>query len=108
AFRLIILRHSRQRLPLMSYETDFSGSMVAHSVMSDSAGRRVMITGLGVICPLGNTPDALWQGLITATSGVGPLTMFPTQGLPLKFAGAARQFATDDIANFGELDKLLQ
>src|SRR5437762_1323902 len=81
---------------------------MAQPADSVSRLRRVAVTGLGVICPLGNTPDALWQGLISGTSGVAPLTMFPTQGLPLKFAAEARQFANDDIGNFGELDKLTQ
>ncbi len=73
-----------------------------------SGNRRVVITGLGVICPLGNTPQALWQGLIDGVSGVGPITMFPTDSLPLRFAAEARQFANDDIGNFGDLEKVLQ
>src|SRR5262245_45407511 len=70
--------------------------------------RRVVITGLGVICPLGSTPESLWQGLVGGTSGVAPISMFPPQALPVQFAGEARQFSNDDISNFGELDKLTQ
>jgi len=70
--------------------------------------RRVVITGMGVICPLGSALDALWQGLAGGKSGVGPIAMFPTDALPVKFAGEARQFANDDISNFGELDKAVQ
>src|SRR5262245_25737365 len=87
-----------------------SGSMAysaAHSAASraTSSRRPVVVTGWTAICPLGNTLEALWQGLITGTSGVCPLTMFSTEGLSLKFAAEARQFANDDITNFGELDK---
>jgi 3-oxoacyl-[acyl-carrier-protein] synthase II len=73
-----------------------------------SGSRRVVVTGLGVICPLGSTRDAFWQALVAGASGVGPITMFPTQNLPVKFAAEAKQFANDDISNFGELDKLIQ
>jgi 3-oxoacyl-[acyl-carrier-protein] synthase II len=38
--------------------------------------RRVVITGMGVVCPLGATVDELWQGLIAGRSGVGPVTRF--------------------------------
>jgi 3-oxoacyl-[acyl-carrier-protein] synthase II len=69
-----------------------------------SAVRRVVITGLGAICPLGNTKEALWEGLSKGHSGVGPLTQLPTDGLPVRFGGEARQF-TGDIDNFGPLDK---
>src|SRR5262245_40176216 len=82
---------------------------MAHSAAPSATDRRrVVVTGLAAICPLGSTLEMLWQGLITGNSGVGPLTMFPTEGLPLKFAAEARQFANDDISNFGELDKLIQ
>jgi 3-oxoacyl-[acyl-carrier-protein] synthase II len=65
--------------------------------------RRVVITGMGVICPLGSTLDAVWDALAAGKSGVRPLESFSSQSLPVRFAGEARQFANDDIANFGEL-----
>jgi 3-oxoacyl-[acyl-carrier-protein] synthase II len=66
--------------------------------------RRVVITGIGVVCPLGSTKEALWEGLSQGRSGVGPLTMSHSDGLPLRFGGEARQF-TGDIDDFGPLDK---
>jgi 3-oxoacyl-[acyl-carrier-protein] synthase II len=66
--------------------------------------RRVVITGLGLISPLGNTPAALWDALMAGKSGVGTLTLMPADGQPLKFAGEAREF-TGDIENFGPLEK---
>ena len=55
-----------------------------------NASRRVVITGLGLISPLGNTSEALWEGLLAGRSGVGPITTFPVDYLPTSFAGEAR------------------
>ena len=71
--------------------------------MSGAESRRVVITGLGVVCPLGLTPDELWSGLAGGTSAVGPLQSFPCAGLPLHHAAEARCFS-GDIADFGPLD----
>ncbi len=66
-------------------------------------GRRVVITGLGIISPLGNTPEALWQALSTGTSGVAPLVNVPPDYLPTRFAAEARDF-TGSIDDFGSLE----
>ena len=66
--------------------------------------RRVVITGLGVISPLGNTPAALWAALAAGRSGVATTTLLPAAGQPLKFAAEAREF-TGEIEDFGPLEK---
>ena len=71
--------------------------------MSGSADRRVVITGMGVVSPLGLTLDDLWAGLVGGVSGVGPITSFASGGIPLHHAAEARGF-TGDIADFGPLD----
>jgi 3-oxoacyl-[acyl-carrier-protein] synthase II len=71
---------------------------------SFTATRRVVITGLGLISPLGNTPAALWAALSEGRSGVGPVTLFPADRQPLKYAAECRDF-TGEIENFGELEK---
>jgi len=70
-----------------------------------AAQRRIVITGVGVICPLGNTKDALWEGLSSGRSAVAPLCSVPPGALPVPFGAEARQFQTDDIEGFGPLDK---
>lgn len=70
----------------------------------NSAPRRVVITGIGLVCPLGSTKDALWQGLSSGQSGVGPLVSLPQDGLSIKFAAEAKQFL-GDIDDFGPLEK---
>jgi 3-oxoacyl-[acyl-carrier-protein] synthase II len=64
--------------------------------------RRVVITGIGVISPLGSTKETLWEGLAGRRSGVGVLDQPGTS--PVRIGGETRQF-TGDIDNFGPLDK---
>jgi 3-oxoacyl-[acyl-carrier-protein] synthase II len=65
--------------------------------------RRVVITGMGVISPLGMTLESLWEGLTSGKSAVAPLSAVPTDYLPTKFAAEARDF-TGSIDDFGPLD----
>lgn len=75
--------------------------------MSDRAERRVVITGLGLISPLGSTPEALWSAIQSGQSGVRPLVRLPAEFLPTSFAGEVPDF-TGEIENFGPLEKTLQ
>jgi 3-oxoacyl-[acyl-carrier-protein] synthase II len=68
-----------------------------------TTSRRVAIVGLGLISPLGNTPDSLWDALSSGRSGVAPLQAFPATYLPTKFAAEARDF-TSSIDDFGPLE----
>jgi 3-oxoacyl-[acyl-carrier-protein] synthase II len=54
--------------------------------------RRVVITGLGAITPLGLTLDETWQGLLHARSGIGPITLFAANDLPVRVAGEIKGF----------------
>ena len=69
--------------------------------------RRVIITGLGVISPLGNSTADLWSALSTGKSGVEPLAHLPALEGKVTFGGECRQF-TGEIDNFGELEKDLK
>lgn len=72
---------------------------------NDSTTRRVVITGLGLVSPLGSNPEEFWQRLANRQSGVVECTMLPAREaeLPIRYAGEARQF-TGDIADFGDLE----
>jgi 3-oxoacyl-[acyl-carrier-protein] synthase II len=65
--------------------------------------RRVVVTGMGVVSPLGLTTDQLWAGLVEGASGVVPIESFASAGLPLHHAAEARCF-TGGIGDFGELE----
>lgn len=69
--------------------------------------RRVVITGMGLISPLGHSCPELWDSLREGQSGVKPLTGIPTEGLPADFGGECQNF-TGDIDSFGDLDKQLK
>lgn len=74
---------------------------------SSAPSRRVVITGLGVISPLGNSLADLWEGLCAGRSGVTPLTVLPPVEDLVTFGGQCEQF-TGDIEDFGPLDKELK
>lgn len=73
----------------------------------DPSPRRVVITGLGVISPLGNTTDELWAALVAGRSGVEPLQQLPALDGKVTYGGECRQFA-GEIDDFGELEKDLK
>jgi 3-oxoacyl-[acyl-carrier-protein] synthase II len=65
--------------------------------------RRVVVTGLGLVSPLGLELEDVWGRLLAGTSGVGPITSFDAGGLPLHHAAEAGDF-TGKIEDFGPLD----
>lgn len=69
--------------------------------------RRVVITGMGAISPLGNSPSSLWEGLAAGRSGVDYLRLLPQLEDRVIFGGEARQF-TGAIEDFGDLTKELK
>ncbi|HEX5103105.1 MAG TPA: beta-ketoacyl synthase N-terminal-like domain-containing protein, partial [Pirellulaceae bacterium] len=68
--------------------------------------RRVVITGIGVTSPLGNSADKLWNFLSSGTSGVRVLQSLPGEVLPSRYGGEAIDF-TGTIEDFGPLEKTL-
>ena len=59
--------------------------------------RRVVITGLGLVCGVGNTAPEVWEKLVAGASGVAPITGFDTTGFPVTFAAEVKNF---DPLNF--------
>ncbi len=68
--------------------------------------RRVVITGMGLVSPLGNDCGTLWSSLTSGKSGVVPLSRLPIGSLPTTVAGEAK--FTGAIEEFGPLEKTLQ
>jgi len=54
--------------------------------------RRVVVTGLGIISPVGNTVAQAWEAVIAGRSGIGPISRFDTATFPTKIAGEVRNF----------------
>lgn len=59
--------------------------------------RRVVITGLGAVTPVGNTVTEVWENLKAGKSGIVPITRFDTSGLATKFAGEVQNFDPDAL-----------
>ena len=53
---------------------------------------RVVITGMGAISPLGNTPDQFWKHLLEGKSGIGPMTLCDSTDYPCHIAGEVKDF----------------
>ncbi|MCA6216821.1 beta-ketoacyl-ACP synthase II [Ideonella sp. B7] len=58
--------------------------------------RRVVITGLGLISPVGNTVSEGWANLIAGKSGIAPITKFDASGIACQFAGEVKGFHVED------------
>jgi 3-oxoacyl-[acyl-carrier-protein] synthase II len=58
--------------------------------------RRVVVTGLGVISPVGNDVATAWSNLVNGVSGLGPITKFDTTPYEAKLAGEVRDFSATD------------
>ncbi|HTL70495.1 MAG TPA: beta-ketoacyl-[acyl-carrier-protein] synthase family protein [Candidatus Eisenbacteria bacterium] len=57
--------------------------------------RRVVVTGMGAVTPLGNDVPATWRGLTEGRSGVAPITLFDASSFPTRIAGEVKSFAVD-------------
>ncbi len=54
--------------------------------------RRVVVTGMGAVSPLGLDVATLWRGIVEAQSGIGPITLFDAEGFETRFAGEVKEF----------------
>jgi 3-oxoacyl-[acyl-carrier-protein] synthase II len=60
--------------------------------MEANGRRRVVITGLGAVTPIGGDVESTWQALLAGESGAGPITLFDTAGYPVNFACEVKDF----------------
>ncbi|APY10883.1 beta-ketoacyl-[acyl-carrier-protein] synthase II [Seonamhaeicola sp. S2-3] len=73
--------------------------------------KRVVVTGLGALTPIGNTIDEYWDGLINGKSGAAPITHFDTEKFKTKFACEVKNFNVTDFIDRKEarrMDKFAQ
>ena len=56
------------------------------------AGRRVVVTGLGIVSPVGIGLDASWSAILAGRSGIGPITRFDASGFPVRIVGEVKDF----------------
>ncbi|AFZ29939.1 3-oxoacyl-(acyl-carrier-protein) synthase II [Gloeocapsa sp. PCC 7428] len=64
--------------------------------MTDKEKKRVVVTGIGAITPIGNTPGEYWEGLLNGRSGIGPITLFDASHHKCRIAGEVKGFNPHD------------
>ncbi len=68
--------------------------------------RRVVVTGLGALTPIGNTVDEYWQGLANGVSGAAPITLFDAEKFKTRFACEVKNFDPTEFINRKEARKM--
>lgn len=68
--------------------------------------RRVVVTGLGVISPLGNTVESTWKALLAGQSGVNLIENFDTEHFTTKFAAQIKDFPTEEYISRKDAKKM--
>ena len=67
---------------------------------------RVVVTGLGVVAPLGNDVDTFWRHLVAGDSGVGQITRFDTTGYKVHIAAEVKDFDPEDYLEKRQVRRL--
>lgn len=68
--------------------------------------RRVVVTGLGIVSPLGTGVEKNWSAITAGQSGLGPITRFDASELPTRIAGEVRDFNAEDFIAKKEIKKM--
>ncbi len=72
----------------------------------DALKRRVVITGVGLVTPLGVGIDSVWQRILNGESGIAPITRFDTSRHDTKFAGEVKGFEPEDYMSLKEAKRM--
>ncbi|GAB4357592.1 MAG: beta-ketoacyl-ACP synthase II [Gammaproteobacteria bacterium] len=68
--------------------------------------RRVVVTGLGAIAPVGLTAEECWQSVVNGRSGIGPIERFDTSAFSTRFGGEVRGFDVEQIMSRKDARKM--
>ncbi|MCW2474293.1 MULTISPECIES: beta-ketoacyl-ACP synthase II [unclassified Symbiopectobacterium] len=68
--------------------------------------RRVVVTGLGMLTPVGNTVESTWTALLAGQSGISPIDHFDTTAYATRFAGLVKDFNSEDFISRKEARKM--
>jgi len=68
--------------------------------------RRVVVTGLGMITPVGLDTESSWEGLVNGKSGIGPITYFDDKNIPTQIAGEIHGFEPEKFIEPKEIKKM--
>ena len=68
--------------------------------------RRIVVTGLGMLTPVGNTVEETWKNIIAGKSGIAPITAFDTTDFPVKISGSVKDFDATQYIPAKDLKKM--
>lgn len=68
--------------------------------------RRVVVTGLGIVSPVGNTVPQAWDNIVAGRSGIGPVTRFDASAISARIAGEVRNFNVTDYLSAKEARRM--
>ncbi len=65
--------------------------------MGSNTGRRVVVTGMGLVTPIGLGIEENWSSLMAGKSGIGPITQFDTTAYPTRIAGEVKNYHPEEF-----------
>ncbi|HEY2037331.1 MAG TPA: beta-ketoacyl-ACP synthase II [Steroidobacteraceae bacterium] len=68
--------------------------------------RRVVVTGMGIISPVGSAVEGAWKAILAGQSGIGPITRFDVSNFPVRFGGQVQGFEPSRYFNTKELRRM--
>lgn len=68
--------------------------------------KRVVVTGLGMVSPLGNTVASTWEGIVAGRSGAAPITRFDASAFSTRFSASVKDFSVEDYFAVKEARKM--
>lgn len=81
-------------------------SLLPNLVMSDFVRKRVVVTGVGALTPIGNTPVEYWEGLVSGRNGIGKITLFDASRHDCWIAGEVKNFDPHDYMDRKEAKRM--
>lgn len=70
------------------------------------ARRRVVVTGMGIVSPVGNDVGTAWRNVVAGVSGIGPISDFDVSDFTTRFGGTIREFNAEDYVPAKEARKM--
>ena len=68
--------------------------------------RRIVVTGLGLVCPIGNSVEEAWQNAIAGRSGIAPIDVFDTTGFSVTIGGTIKNFDVTEYISAKEARRM--
>jgi 3-oxoacyl-[acyl-carrier-protein] synthase II len=76
------------------------------AIMTSLERKRVVVTGLGAVTPIGNTLQEYWEGLLSGRNGIGPITLFDPSSHSCRIAGEVKGFNPHDYLEKKEAKRM--